>query len=1294
MEGDTEKSVISSLKTRSRASTLSYAKAKAKAKALEVNLEYVKKQTEIKRQRALLDAEFELISAQKDAAAAAAEAAALDTDSDSSNSDLESLFKLPMDKTKTEKYVETVQGQFNTDTHGVTDGMDPHGVTGGMDPHGVTDGMDPHGVTDGMDPQSVTDGKVPHSAADGMDPHGVTHGKDPHGVAVTADSHGAKGEMLHTDTYGVSDFVPRQSRQDVTSDFPAYLRGTPGYFSRGPEVPNAFLPNDPHGTPVFYPRQQDVPYLVQCIPPLPQPEIPVFKGDVLTYSAFMISFETRIESRVASNTDRLYYLYQYTDGEPKELISGCLYMPDGYKRARELLHKEYGNEYKISMAYLNKLLAWPAVRAEDSVGLKGLSVYLVKCHSAMLHLHNLQVLNHAPHMQAIVKKLPMYSQNRWRGIVAKVVRDEKRSVVFSDLVTFIEHESEAVNDPVFGREALKSEGPSVQTTRFPQTKTARTSPMKRTHTSHPPTPRTSAHPPGSSFAVITDQVCPHCQQTHKLNECSAFLEMPLSERKQLLFSKRLCMACLEPNHIAKGCLNKLTCSKCHKKHPTSLHDPDFQRQNAVTKVNVVNTAVNTSNSTSISQSTMIVPVWISHESNPEREQLIYAMLDTQSDISFVLRNTSDSLQLQGTPVKLSLSTMSACNQILDSSKISGLSVRAYDGSERITLPPCYTRDVIPANRDHIPSPGIAHQWPHLQPIADKLIPRGDFEVGLLIGYNCPSALFPREVIPPMNDGPYALRTSLGWSIVGTGLVNYDGDPGFISHRVMIHEVSPEVKSSYQMNEKVIFCKPNRIKEIFVPKHVAQMLELDFNDQRLDTVAPSREDCRFIDILEKGIHVTNDGHYEMPLPFRKENPVLPNDRELAVKRLSTLQSRFTKDPNYAREYAKFMQSLIDNGHAERVTSDVSKCTWYIPHHGVYNKQKLRVVFDCSARYKDTSLNGHLLKGPDMTNSLIGVLLRFRHETVAFTCDIEKMFYQFRVNEEHRDYLRFLWFNDNDFESVPVDYRMCVHLFGATSSPSCASFALKKMASLHEHECGSDVKHFIHRNFYVDDGLKSTATESDAIELLRRSRQLCEKRGIRLHKVISNSNAVIQSVPLGDRAHDCDVIDMNADKYLPEGALGVQWCVEVDQLQFRILLKDRPLTRRGVLSTISSIFDPLGFVAPVVMVGKRILQELCAENLDWDDPIPDNLRSRWEQWRLGLRSLESISLKRCYKPPEFGSVSITEMHHLHDASAGGYGECSYVRLMNERGQIHCCLLMGKSRVAPLKAVSIPRLLPLTT
>ena len=139
----------------------------------------------------------------------------------------------------------------------------------------------------------------------------------------------------------------------------------------------------------------------------------------------------------------------------------------------------------------------------------------------------------------------------------------------------------------------------------------------------------------------------------------------------------------------------------------------------------------------------------------------------------------------------------------------------------------------------------------------------------------------------------------------------------------------------------------------------------------------------------------------------------------------------------------MKEMIDKGQAERVPDEELHLSngrvWYIPHHGVYHPQKpdkIRIVFDASEEFKGESLNRHLLQDPDLTNSLNGVLSRFRKEPIAFTCDVK--------GPDHRNLLRFLWWSDGNIDSKPTEFRMTVHLFGATLSPGCANFALKRTA----------------------------------------------------------------------------------------------------------------------------------------------------------------------------------------------------------------------------------------------------------
>ena len=213
-------------------------------------------------------------------------------------------------------------------------------------------------------------------------------------------------------------------------------------------------------------------------------------------------------------------------------------------------------------------------------------------------------------------------------------------------------------------------------------------------------------------------------------------------------------------------------------------------------------------------------------------------------------------------------------------------------------------------------------------------------------------------------------------------------------------------------------------------------------------------------------------------------------------------------------------------------------WYLPHHPAFHPQKpdkVRVVFDCSAKHRDTLLNDQLLQGPDLTNTLVGVLTRFREEPVVLIADIEAMFYQVRVPSADCDALRFLWWPEGNLSEEPEEYEMRVHLFGGASSPSCANFALKKTAKDNEADFGPEVIETVERNFYVDDCLK-TVREEEAIILARKLCKLRAGGGFKLTKWLSNSKKVIESLPESERALIVKNLDFNS--WSVERALGVQ------------------------------------------------------------------------------------------------------------------------------------------------------------
>lgn len=610
------------------------------------------------------------------------------------------------------------------------------------------------------------------------------------------------------------------------------------------------------------------------------------------------------------------------------------------------------------------------------------------------------------------------------------------------------------------------------------------------------------------------------------------------------------------------------------------------------------------------------------------------------------------------------------NTTVPSYVIKGLEISELTGKQFFELPNMFTQGEMPVTTNNIITEEELSKWSYLK---DVRIPRISAGVDLLIGTNSSRLMEPWEVINSEGEGPYAVRTLLGWVINGPLRGNSaeqceHGYPAVTVNRIGV----------------------DKLEELLIRQYNHDFNEDFFNDKE----EMSREEKKFMEKVESSVQLKG-GHYMMKLPFRTPHVNMPNNFTVAKQRVSGLKRRLLKDETFHKEYTDFLTDVINKGYAERVPeSQLDRSegkVWYLPHHGVYHPQKgnLRIVFDCGADFKGVSLNKTLLQGPNLTSSLLGVLTRFRQERVSIMADIQSMFHQVKVDDEHIDFLRFLWWPEGNLEKELVQYRMTVNLFGAVSSPSCACYALRKTAKDNQNSFSAEVIDTVTRNFYVDDLLKSSPSKEDAMLMVRNLTAICRLGGFNLTKWSSNNREVLLQIPEGHKSKHFKELDLDRDKLPVERALGLLWCSESDTLKFKFNIREQPHTRRGMLSLISSVYDPLGFLAPFTIPAKINLQDLCRLKYGWDDPIPQSFQQRWNKWWKDLVNIGGFKIGSCYKPEGFGQITSAQLHNFSDASETAYGTVTYLRLKNDKNKVHTTFVLGKARVSPLKQVTIPRL-----
>ncbi len=923
---------------------------------------------------------------------------------------------------------------------------------------------------------------------------------------------------------------------------------------------------------------------------LPARDIPIFDGDPLQYISFKRAFEQGVEEKV-NRGDCLYYLEQFTRGQPRELVQSCQHMApeDGFAQAKQLLQEHFGNEYKIATAYIEKVLAWPVIKVEDVNALQGFSLFLRSCCNVMENLHYMRELDVPSTMRAVMSKLPFKLRERWRTVAHDISEMSERRAVFKDLVAFIERHVKIISDPLFG-DIRDTAGPSS----CKVINRMKSQPVSKLRGNSFATTIAQVQTVESSRGLKVDSLghgsvqkstCVCCSGSHLLEGCQQFQRKKHRDKISFLKEKELCFSCLGAGHMSRNCDNRLTCKVCSQIHPSVLHIDKGDRGDTGTKPSKETVAGNITTSHKTCGHTgagddrcllSILPVQVK---SIKGDCIIntYAFLDPGSTATFCSEQLMQRLNLTGRRTNFLLQTMGQ-ERVVSAYSVSGLEISGLETNHFYKLPEILTQKEMPVSTNNIVTEGDLAKWPYLSKVK---IPSLSANVDLLIGSNAPKMLEPWEVINSQGEGPYAIRTALGWVING-----------------------PLHGSSSGLEAEVSSVIVNRISVSRLENMLKEQYNHDFNERITEEKGLSREDMRFMEIAERSATL-RDGHYSLKLPFKKENVSLPNNFSVVKQRLLSLKRRFLHNEQFYEEYTTCLNGMISKGYAEQVPmqqldGDSGK-VWYIPHHGVYHPKKmtLRVVFDCGATCKGTSLNQQLLQGPNLTSTLLGVLIRFRQEPVAVMGKIQAMFHQVKVEEEDRDFLRFLWWSEGDLSKEVAEFRMTVHLFGAVSSLSCASFALRKTADDNQCDFSTAVVQTVKENFYVDDCLKSMGSEEEATLLVKDLTSLCQRGGFTVTKWISNHRTLLQTIPEEHRAKDVSELNLDRDNLdrdkLPvERALGLQWCAETDAFNFKMEVQQKTFSRRGVLSISCSVYDPLGFLAPVVLPAKIMLQELCRRN----------------------------------------------------------------------------------------------------
>ncbi|XP_050555461.1 uncharacterized protein LOC126911595 [Spodoptera frugiperda] len=764
------------------------------------------------------------------------------------------------------------------------------------------------------------------------------------------------------------------------------------------------------------------------------------------------------------------------------------------------------------------------------------------------------------------------------------------------------------------------------------------------------------------------RTCILCKDNHTLCHCKNFTQMEPTERCDYVKKYQLCFNCLAPGHSARKCRLNMSCRICHKRHHSLVHqyantsttnqsdNKHLSEEQTKSKeaIEQVELAAHFANSTCTALlATALVPVC----DDSGRVTILRALVDQGSQATFISERAAQLLRLKRMPTHATIngvgSTTTAVKHAAyielrsrhdDSFK---LRIKAYVMSTRITT--------------HLPSHTIpTNTWSHLEGLilADPgFNKRG--RIDLLLGVEVCAQILRSDIIKGPPGSPCAQNTSLGWILFGN-----IHEKGNTSELIVMH---------HSLN---------------LDKMLKSMWELDTEGET--TLTQDERKCE--EIYQSTHSRTEDGRYIVKLPTRV-NKLLSTQggtRDIAMKRLNQLEKRLEKNPTLRTEYIKVMDEYINMDHMEEVPKEeINKESVYLPHHAVVKEEKettkVRIVFNASQKGNNgISLNDELLVGPQLQTDMRSLIMRWRMRRICFVADVQRMYRMILVTKEDKDLQRIVWRSD---PSQPVkDYRLTRVTFGTASAPYLAVRTLHQVANDEGAVCPEAAK-MIKEDFYVDDLMASHDNLEDAIHIAKNVEAILQKGGFTLQKWCSNDADFLRQFEPAKRTSHAS-LDITIHGTIT--ALGLRWNMGKDVFQYSLNLPPitNTITKRTILADVQRLFDPLGWLAPAMLSTKLLIQSLWLRGIGWDEEVDTEIGRDWITLRDSLQNLSEIEVQR-WLGTTINNNSKIEVHGFCDASTKAYAAVAYVRVTQETKEVQTQIIAAKTRVAPVKPVSLPRL-----
>ncbi|XP_041450162.1 uncharacterized protein LOC121404571 [Drosophila obscura] len=740
------------------------------------------------------------------------------------------------------------------------------------------------------------------------------------------------------------------------------------------------------------------------------------------------------------------------------------------------------------------------------------------------------------------------------------------------------------------------------------------------------------------------RTCDLCSRSyHPVRSCPEFLRLTVQERSSYIQQKQLCLNCFARGHQLWDCTSAYNCSTCNGRHHTLLHRgeqtpsgsncaPSPHTTQAPTTIQSTSSSLPSSNDSAHVQSycstnvhQVLLGTAIVDICHAGTRYKARALIDSGFEATSITERIFKIIRLPFQAVQAQVSGLSQTVAAKDQ-KLCHFTIGS---ALRPGLQVETTAYVLPQLAGNFPSYPVPQKYmtdlPKLQ-LADPCFHRSS-QIDVLIGADILPSIVLSGFRSNICGSLLGQETIFGWVLSG---------PVAADSSRMISSFTTKISVS---------------SDVRLEKLLTRFWEVEDLPGRPTSESDSICEDNFLQTTQRA----PDGRYIVSLPFK-----CPEKIDLGYSRLSAHaqflrnEQRLQRNLPLKEQYDAVIHEYLELGHMKQVPPSHDSGHFYLPHHAVFKPESVQPVFERKKPWRV-----------------------FRY---VFNADINKMYRQILVAPQHTPYQRIIFRNPS---GDVCDYELDTVTFGVSCAPFLAIRVLRQLA--HEVRPRFPKASDILANYmYVDDVLAGTHTQPQAIFAIAELREALDSAGFPLRKWTANQKGVLSDIPL-DHLLRADFLELEESSIAK--TLGIRWQASADEFFFvpPELIHREACTKRNVLSQIAKLFDPAGWLAPFVIQAKMFMQEVWLRELGWDDDLPGDLRQTWETFLQSFPAIQQIHIPRGIHVCPTAKVQI---HGFCDASQRAYGAAIYVRVERPHG-IFCSLLTAKTRVAPVKTISLPRL-----